>query len=70
MSLWQSTVWTLWDAVLVQSPDSFELLDYVSVAALVSIREQLLASSDAPAALEHLTGGVMSFGTCWLVCVA
>ena len=55
-------MWALWDAVLAQSPDDFELLDYTCVAVLMAIREPLLAARDAPAALGHLTGGVLSFG--------
>lgn len=52
----------MWDAVLAQSPHEFELLDYLCVAVLVAVREPLLKAKDCPSALEHLTGGVMSFG--------
>lgn len=57
------SVWTLWDAVFAQSPDTFDLLDFVCLAMVLSIRDTLLAAKDPPALLQALNGGIETFGT-------
>uniref|UniRef100_A0A7S1GCV7 Rab-GAP TBC domain-containing protein n=1 Tax=Bicosoecida sp. CB-2014 TaxID=1486930 RepID=A0A7S1GCV7_9STRA len=45
----------LWDAVIGETPDNWQLLDYLCVAMLLRVRAALLAADDAPSTLGVLT---------------